>query len=421
MLREVRISLIIMLSIGFLIGLAFTAVSAQQTKVFTVYWNSNHDYKVYDTVFDKFAAEHGFKLQKIDLLWPDFSKKINADFAAGTVPDLIEVPAPWVSTFASQGNLQDITQQVQSWPDSKDWFTNTWKEVSLNGRIYGVKLHNTAFALFYNKDLFRKAGLDPENPPQTLEQFKNAVEVITEKTGVPGFSFDADSQYLVPFLATSETPSLIKNDRIAIDTPSILKTLEVLQEIAKNWALTPSPGASYQAMRRAFITGASAMMISGPWDIANIKKLNPNLDYGVTMPPYPKGVEPRTLVAGTAVAIPKGAAHPAAAWELIKLLTQVNIEVEATREAGMLMPRKTWANSSVVQQNKVIKAFAKLLPYAVPFGLRANQLGLPDLTWGGDLFDAFYQNIIYGLKSPSEALNEFVAKGNKEIQNRLGK
>ena len=163
------------------------------------------------------------------------------------------------------------------------------------------------------------------------------------------------------------------------------------------------------------------MMISGPWDIANIKKLNPNLKYGVTMPPYPKGVEPRTLVAGTAVAIPQGAAHPEAAWELIKLLTQVDTEIEATREAGMLMPRKTWANSPVVQQNEILAAFAKLLPYAVPFGLRANQLGLPELTWGGDVFNTFYQNIIYGLKSPSEALKEYVEEGNKEIQSRLGK
>ena len=59
--------------------------------------------------------------------------------------------------------MQDITEQVDAWEDRSDWFEATWGETTVNGAIYGVKLHHTALGLFYNKDLFEQAGLDPES------------------------------------------------------------------------------------------------------------------------------------------------------------------------------------------------------------------------------------------------------------------
>lgn len=383
-----------------------------------VYWNPNHAYSVYDEVFEQFEAKYGVEIEKTLMLWPDFKAKIMADFAAGTVPDLIEVPAPWILNFAVLGELVDMTQMLAEWPESQDWFESTWTEVSLEGKKYGMKLHNTAMGFFINKDHYRTAGLDPDNPPQFIDEFVEAASKTSKATGLPGYIFDADPQYAISWMITNETTDLIKDNKIAINTPTIAKTWEALQEVIRNgWALTPGPGATYQAMRRVFIQGGGVMKITGPWDIGGFKKFNPTLDYSVSMIPYPRGLEPRILACGTGIAIPKGA-KVGLAFELAKMLTQVDVEVQATKDKGMLMPRKSWAQNPEVQKITAVKQFAELLPYAVPFDLTANIMALPEITWGGTVYQKLYHRLIYLEMEPAEALALYEEEANKLISER---
>jgi multiple sugar transport system substrate-binding protein len=158
------------------------------------------------------------------------------------------------------------------------------------------------------------------------------------------------------------------------------------------------------------------MMISGPWEIGNIKKNYPDLDYGVAMVPHLPGVEPRTLTAGTGLAIPKDSKLPKELiWELMKRLTAVEIEVQGTLEAGMLMPRKGWVDDPRIQNEKVVQLFGPILPYAVPFDIDVRKLGLPEITWGGSVFKMLYETMIYSDRSMDKALDEYVKEANRLI------
>ncbi len=406
-----------------LLGVCPSAVLAAQD--FTIYWNSNHYYDTYKQVFDEFAAEHDLNLNVETYLWNDMKTKLLTDFSGGTVPNLIEVPAPWIPDFASKGTLIDITERVNNWPESADWFDSTWEEVTIGETIYGIKLHHTAFAMFYNKGLFEKAGLDPQQPPKTLAEFKDYVQTITEKLGpeVLGFGFDQDAGYMINFFMSAETPSLLSADgeSIAIDTPEVAKTLSILQEIAANeWALIAEPGASYQSSRRAFFEEKTAIMLSGPWDLATLANEYPDIDYGLAMPPHLESVEePKILVAGTGLAIPEGVENPDLVWELMQKLTQVEVEIQATKEAGMLMPRKTWAADPVLEENPKVAEFAQLLPNARPFDVSASVRGLSAIMWsggGGDLTTQLYQNILYNRKPAEEALADYVKAGKQLLE-----
>lgn len=401
------------------------AASEEEVTELTIYWNSNHYYDVYKEVFNEFGEKNDLEINVETFLWNDMRTKLLTDFQGGTPPDLLEVPAPWIAEFGSKGTLRDISSKIEAWPQSDDWFDSTWEEVTVGDSVYGMKLHHTAFALFYNKDLFKKAGLDPNKPPKDLTTFKEYTKVITEKLGpeVLGFGFDQDAGYILNFFMSGETPTLLNDsgDRIAINTPKIRKSLEILQDIAANeWALIAEPGASYQSSRRAFFEGKLAMMISGPWDIATLANDYPDMNYGIAMVPHLKSVEdPKMLVAGTGIAIPKGIEHHEVVWELMKQLTQVEVEVAATREAGMLMPRETWAKNPVVDENEKVAAFAEILPNARPFDAAASVRGLSSIMWsggGGDLSTQLYQNIIFNRKPAAEALEEYVEAGNKLLK-----
>lgn len=417
--------LMIGISITVISGFAFASGGTEAEdgpETFTMYWNTNHRYDVYQEVIDDFAAEYNLEIDLQTYLWPDMRTKLLTDFSGGTVPDLIQTPAPWISEFGSQGLMTGLDDRIDAWPESSDWFDTAWIEVTSGGVRYGVKNHHTTFGLFYNKDLFEEAGLDPDSPPQTLTKFRDYMEIIAEELGpdILGFAFDQDAGYIVNFFANAETPALIDDNEIAMATPEVLEALEILQEIASNdWALIAEPGASYQNARRAFIEGSVAMMLSGPWDLANLAQNAPDMDYGISVPPHIQGVEPRTIVAGTAIGIPAGAEHADLAWELLTRLTALDIQVAATEEAGMLMPRKSWAESPVVQSKEGVSDFAKIVPYAIPFDIEAASRGLTEIMWsggGGDLTTQLYQNIIYARQPAREALEEYVEAGNRLLQ-----
>lgn len=396
----------------------FSVVDAEEL---SIYWNPDHLYNVYDQVINEFAQEKGLAVNKQVFSWNDFNTKIKADFFAKTPPDLIEVPSPWIAEFGAIGQLHDLTELITSWPEHTDWFDSTWVETTVDGKIYGMKLHHTAFGLFYNRDHFQQAGLDPDNPPATLEEFVEVVNVLNEKLGpdIQPFGFDPTGQYLIPFLASEETPLLIEGGAIAIDTPTVRQTLKTLQSLARSGKVfIPDPGgeSARENVRMLFFNGKITMMISGPWEIGNIKKNFPDLDYGVTMVPHLAGVEPLTLTAGTGLAVPKDAKlSKEVVFELMQRLTSVDVEVQATLEAGMLMPREGWINDSRVQEEKAVQLFGPLLSKATPFDIDVRKLGLPEITWGGAVFKNLYQTMIYSDDDMDNALDEYIAQANKLI------
>ena len=393
--------------------------SAVAQDTFTIYWNNNHVYDAYQEVIDDFAADHGVEVDLQTFAWPDMRTKLLTDFSAGQGPDLLEVPATWITEFAGLGALRDVTDDIAAWDESSDWFEGTWTEVTLDERRYGLKLHHTALALFYNEDLFEAAGLDPDDPPETMSEFYATAEALDAALGpdVAAFGFDTDPGYVMPFFASEETPFLIEDGQIAIDTPTIRETLQTLQDVsAEGWALRPEPGAAYQATRRSFFEQRVAMILSGPWDIANLESLESDFDYGIAPVPRVDGAGALSTVAGTAVAIPDDAEHPDLAWDLMQRLTSVDVEVAATLETGMMMPRASWAADPRLEGVPGVAEFTPILGAATPFDIAARNLGLGDVTPGGDVFEQLYQTVVYARGDVDAALDAYVRESNRLIE-----
>ena len=81
--------------------------------------------------------------------------------------DLIYAPQ-----FENAGQLVDITDQTKDWAEIKDVSPGHKTVATFKDRLYGVPLYADVSALFYNKDLFTKAGLDPTKPPTSLAEVR---------------------------------------------------------------------------------------------------------------------------------------------------------------------------------------------------------------------------------------------------------
>lgn len=119
-----------------------------------------------------------------------------AMLAGGTLPDVINVSNTEGATIGSTGQVADLTEVLAS-SGLGDKLNPVVLDTArgADGQIYGVPTDGFAMGLVYNRAIFEQAGLDPDNPPTTWEEVREAAQTIKEKTGVDGFAhYGANNQ-----------------------------------------------------------------------------------------------------------------------------------------------------------------------------------------------------------------------------------
>ncbi|MEU6608504.1 extracellular solute-binding protein [Streptomyces shenzhenensis] len=112
----------------------------------------------------------------------------SAKLSGGNVEDVIKVPLTEPQRLIQQGQVQPITGQLQKWDHFEEFNPQVIKQLSGgDGEVYGVPQYPYAQGLVYNRELFEKAGLDPDSPPTTWDEVRAAAKRISERTGRAGF------------------------------------------------------------------------------------------------------------------------------------------------------------------------------------------------------------------------------------------
>lgn len=220
------------------------------------------------------------------------------------------------------------------------------------------ELHSMPFSasvaiMYYNKDLFEEAGLDPDNPPKTFNEVKEAAEKITKETNADGFSFPVDGFYFQELLA-NQNALFVNEDNGHSGTPTEavfnqeegLNIFKWLDDMHKSGALK-NLGRDVDRGITAFIGGELGITIH---TVATLRSLesNSNFDMGVAEIPVPDGIDPQgQFVGGNTLWITKDSSEDEqeAAWELLKFLTNSETQGEWAAETGYLPVTKEAVNS----------------------------------------------------------------------------
>jgi multiple sugar transport system substrate-binding protein len=109
--------------------------------------------------------------------------KLAQAIASGEVPDLMGLDLIYGPQFEAAGQLVDITDYFKDDPTLKTVSPGHMTVGTYDGRLYGVPLYADVSALFYNKDLFEQAGLDPDKPPTSLAEIREYADKITALGG----------------------------------------------------------------------------------------------------------------------------------------------------------------------------------------------------------------------------------------------
>jgi multiple sugar transport system substrate-binding protein len=150
-----------------------------------------------------------------------------------------------------------------------------------NGRLYGVPFGINALTMYYNKDLFNKAGL---NVPTTWDELRDAAKKLTTPT-VNGILISAKPTEegtfnFLPYVWSAGATAFDINNSGGI------KALEFVASLVSDGSMSREVvNMSMDDVKNQFIAGNTAMMVNGPWQVAGIRQSVPNLNWGVSLIP----------------------------------------------------------------------------------------------------------------------------------------
>lgn len=178
-------------------------------------------------------------------------------------------------------------EDVAATDADQEWLNSFYPALMANGRIegqtWGIPFQRSTIVAYYNKDLFRAAGLDPEAPPTTWDEMIEMGKALTgdgtyglmiPSTGYPYWMFQA--------LAIQNGKEVMSRDGLTtyFDDPTVVETLEFWKSLSTEHGIMPTGTVEWGTLRQAFLEGQTAMMWHSTGNLTAVKK-GANFDFGV--------------------------------------------------------------------------------------------------------------------------------------------
>jgi multiple sugar transport system substrate-binding protein len=235
-----------------------------------------------------------------------------ADLAGGTLPTVFEIPFTDAKTLIANGQISDMQSYLGTLAYGNNFNKNLLQYgQGDNGHVYAIPAKSIyAVGLHYNRDLFTKAGLDPDKPPTTWDEVRTDAKAIADKTGQAGFAQmtvenTGGWQLTVDTYARGGRVESADGKTATLANDQTKAALQFLKDL--RWT-DNSMGANFNynwsGINQAFAAGKIGMYTSGQDVYTSLVQTN-NIDpktYGLTMIPL-SGSDSGVLGGGTMAAV----------------------------------------------------------------------------------------------------------------------
>lgn len=332
-------------------------VPAEKTVVRLSGWASSpSETALLQSLLYQFSVENPDILVKYEPITGDYKQALLTSIAAGVEPDIYYVDIFWWLELATNDALLPIDDLMAASGIKKDEFIPTLVNAfTYDGKLYGIAKDFNTLGMFYNKDLFDKAGLAYPTDDWTWTELKEAAAKLTDlgdaNKPVYGFCTPPDPGRFPAFVFQNGGTVMSPDFKdTTLDSAAAVGAAEFYTSFRaeKIGAIPSDLGEGWQGT--LFGKGQCAMVYEGGWLIPYLRDQFPGTKYGVVMPPAgPKGEG--NLIFTVAWGISANTKNPDAAWKVVQFLTS-EASQKTVLESGFALPsRKSLQNSDYLKNN----------------------------------------------------------------------
>lgn len=291
-------------------------------------WGSLDEKKVNEEIIKAFEKDYPGTKVNLEYIPDGYVQKIDTEMMGGTAPDVIYGHPHYFANWASKGLLLDLDtyfQRDNAFFYNKDNFTTSLYDAFMwNGKHIATINGSDTFLLFYNKDLFDKAGVAYPTDEWTWDDFVAAGQKLTVVDGDNkqyGFTVSQWPLAAFPFIYSfggSVFDNMNAPQKVTFDSPDTVAALQFYQDLIYKYKIAPTVQDT-QTLGGSFDTGKVAMDITGMWAVVSRKNIT-DFKWDVANLPMLKGKPRRTIAFYAGYAVYKNTKNPDLAWEFAKYM-----------------------------------------------------------------------------------------------------
>ena len=346
-------------------------------------------------ILDECGSRVGVKIQHQQVPRTQFMPKLLQEASARSLPDLALIDNPDLQQLAATGGLVSLSQAGLG---TAGLYPSIVAAGQYQGQTYGIAPGVNGLALYYNTDLFTKAGLAP---PKTWDELTADAKALTQGSRY-GMAFSAvgteeGSFQFEPFFWTAGASLKTLNSPQAVQALSLWKNLVSAGSASKSVVTWTQADVNDQ-----FMAGNAAMMVNGPWQLPTLNA-NKNLHFGIVPIPVPSAsAKPVTPLGGEVWTVGhSNSAREAKAVAVVKCLLSSDVSLAWSKDAGYI-PSNEAAAAQLSASNPQLSAFTQEVATAQA---RTAELGTAYPKVSQALYNAV-QSCLAGGASPQSALDQ---------------
>ncbi|MGT2463666.1 sugar ABC transporter substrate-binding protein [Sinomonas atrocyanea] len=379
-------------------GGSTSASANQQVTSISVldYYNNEPDKTFIGDALNTCAQKAGVTLDRQTITGSALIQKVLQQASSKTLPDVLMLDNPDLQQIASTGALAPLSD----FKISTDGFADGVLQAgTYNGKVYGLAPTVNTIALFYNKDLLAKAGIQP---PTTWDELKAAAAKLTSGSQY-GIAFSAAATYegtwqFLPFMWSNG------GDEKNLDSPQNAEALQLWTDLVKDGSASSGVLNWKQAdVKDQFVAGKAAMMVNGPWQLPPLDKAA-GLNYGIVKLPTKNATDTEVApLGGETWTVPQtgNKAKQAKAAEVVGCMNSDEMQLSMAKQRNTV-PSKTTLAAQFASQNPKLSVFTDLIKTA---RARTGELGADWPKAATKIYTAV-QSALTGKASPADALKQ---------------
>ncbi|MCT4371325.1 extracellular solute-binding protein [Yangia mangrovi] len=378
---------------------ALTAAMPAMAEEITMIVCGDNMNPVQQKYIDQWEAENeGWTVAPEVVGWGQCQDKVTTLAVAGTPVGLAYVGSRTLKEFAEFGLIEPVPMSDE---EKASYFPNVVDTVTYQGKQWGVPVAFSTKAFYWNKDLFKEAGLDPESPPKTWAEVIDAAKAVTENTDSAGFglvakTFDNTMHQFLHWVYTNNGQVVDADGNIVLNSPQNLEALEAYKALVPYSEEGPT-AYEQNEVRAIFLDGGVAMMHASIGAVSRLQ--DTDIDWGVAnLPLGPEAEGPGTLLITDSLAVFSGTGYEEKAMELAKFLTAPEAQEEYDLAEGLTPLRPSAKIDALVAENPYWAPYIDGIEFGGPEPLFTDYRGFQNVMI------EMVQSVVTGAAEPADAL-----------------